>query len=145
MIQNILIGVTAFGVATYWVLFVESGAGESRPGWTEIWIRFPKFVFGFVAASILFSLLYEQADRGPEIVTAIIKGSTKTLRGWFFCLAFVCIGLEMNFRKLAQSMEGGKPLVLYLVGQSLNLILTLAMAWWMFEVVYKEQLDQFLG
>ncbi len=144
MIQNILIGVTAFGVATYWVLFVESEAGKSRPGATEIWTRFPKFVLGFVAASILFSLLYEQAERGPEIVTAIIKGSTKTLRGWFFCLAFVGIGLDTNFRKLAQSVEGGKPLVLYLAGQSLNLVLTLAMAWWMFEVVYKEQIDRLL-
>ena len=144
MIQNILIGVTAFGVAVYWVLFVERGSAESRPGAIEIWTRFPKFVLGFVVASILFSLLYEQADRGPEIVSAILKGSTKTLRGWFFCLAFVCIGLDTNFRKLSQSVEGGKPLVLYLVGQSLNLILTLAMAWWMFGVVYKEQINQLL-
>ncbi len=68
----------------------------------------------------------------------MIKGTTDVFRSWFFCLAFVCIGLETNFRDLAEHMHGGKPLVLYVVGQSLNLVLTLAMAWLMFEVVFRD-------
>jgi hypothetical protein len=51
------------------------------------------------------------------------------MRGWFFCIAFVSIGLESNFRELARQLVGGKPIVLYIVGQSFNLILTLLMAW----------------
>jgi len=34
-------------------------------------------------------------------------------------------------------LERGKPLVLYVVGQSLNIVLTLAMAWYAFGVLYE--------
>lgn len=138
MIQNILIGVSAFGIATYWVTKVETDGSGARPDAMEIWRRFPKFVIGFVLASVAFSLIHGMATDGPELVSAVIKGSTKTLRGWCFCLAFVSIGLETSFKQLRQQMHGGKPLVLYLCGQTLNLVLTLAMAWLMFEVVFKD-------
>ena len=141
MIQNILIGVTAFGVATYWVTFVETKDSGIRPDAWEIWYRFPKFVLGFVAASAVFSTLCGVLPGGDEIVDAMVKQSTKTLQGWFFCLAFVSIGLESNFRELAKFLKGGKPLILYVCGQSLNLILTLAMAWLMFEVVFKDSVQ----
>jgi len=147
MIQNILIGVVAFCVAVYWVFRFESGPqssqteGKTRPRVAEIWHRFPKFILGFVAASVLFSLLYATHPDGPQIVDSVIKGSTKTLRGWFFCLAFVSIGLETNFRELARYLKGGKPVLLYLVGQSLNLCLTLGMAWLMFEKVFPHASD----
>lgn len=138
MIQNILIGVTAFGVAIYWVARVERDATGNSPGALEIWYRFPKFVLGFVLTSALFSLLYGLHEAGPELVGATIDGSTKTLRGWFFCLAFVSIGLETNFRQLAPYLRGGKPLLLYVCGQSFNLALTLFMAWLMFRVVFRD-------
>jgi hypothetical protein len=35
-------------------------------------------------------------------------------------------------------MVGGKPLILYLCGQALNLALTLAMAWLMFTKVFPD-------
>lgn len=142
MIQNILIGVTAFCVAIYWVTFVERDPAGSRPGLMEIWYRFPKFVIGFVLASAVFSLLYESLAGGPELIDAMIKGSTKTLRGWFFCLAFVSIGLETNFAELKPHLRGGKPLVLYAFGQTLNLCLTLFMAWLMFRVVFADMVDK---
>lgn len=138
MIQNVLIGVVAFGVALYWVMVVERNPTAPRPGLAEIGRRFPRFILGFLVASISFSLVYSLVPNGPELVDATIKGGTKTLRGWFFCLAFVSIGLETNFRQLASQLQGGKPLILYLVGQSLNLCLTLAMAWLMFEVVFPQ-------
>ena len=141
MIQNILIGVTAFGVALYWTLRVERNPAGDRPGLSEIWYRFPKFVLGFLFASIFFSLLHGTLESGPELVNATIKGSTKTLRGWLFCLAFVSIGLETNFRELLPSLRGGKPLWLYLFGQSLNLCLTLLMAWLMFGIVFRELIE----
>jgi len=138
MIQNILIGVTAFCVAIYWVTYVERDESTPRVGAIEIWHRFPKFVLGFVGMSILFSLLYGSLAGGPELVDAMIQGSTKTLRGWLFALAFVSIGLETNFKQLLPQLKGGKPLMLYVCGQSLNLILTLLMAWLMFQVVFPD-------
>ncbi|MEO1982088.1 MAG: putative sulfate exporter family transporter, partial [Fuerstiella sp.] len=142
MIQNILIGVTAFCVATYWTTVVERDPSADRPRLMEIWNRFPKFVIGFVLASIIFSILHGTLAGGPELVDATIKGSTKTLRGWFFCLAFVSIGLDTNFRELLPQMRGGKPLILYACGQSLNLCLTLLMAWLAFHVVFRDLVEQ---
>ena len=136
MIQNILIGVVAFGVALFWVVRVERQVDGTRPGAVEIWKRFPKFIVGFIAASVVFSILYARLENGPAFVDTVIKGSTKSLRGWFFCLAFVSIGLESNFRQLASHLKGGKPLMLYAAGQTLNLCLTLLMAWLMFEKVF---------
>ncbi|TWT82906.1 hypothetical protein CA13_43690 [Planctomycetes bacterium CA13] len=142
MIQNILIGVTAFLVAIYWVTYVERDPSAPHPGVSEIWYRFPKFVLGFVAMSVLFSTLYSTLTGGPELVGAMISGSTKTFRGWFFCLAFVSIGLDTNFSKLMPYFKGGKPLILYVCGQSLNLVLTLFMAWFMFKVVFADRISE---
>ncbi len=127
MIQNVLIGVVAFLVALYWVTKVDRDPGAPRPSLMEIWYRFPKFILGFAAASIIFSFVL-MPTLGHEQVSSIL-GVSKTFRGWFFCLAFVSIGLESNFRELAGQLVGGKPIYLYIVGQSFNLILTLLMAW----------------
>jgi uncharacterized membrane protein YadS len=135
MIQNILIGVVAFFVAAYWVMVVERAEGAARPSAMEIWRRFPKFILGFVGASAVFSLLATTVASGEEFADAVLD-TTQTLRGWFFCLAFVSIGLLSNFQELASYLKGGKPLILYVVGQSFNLCLTLLMAWLMFEKVF---------
>jgi uncharacterized membrane protein YadS len=93
----------------------------------EIWYRFPKFIIGFVAASIVFSvILYPLL--GEKMIDSMLSIS-KSFRGYFFCLAFVSIGLESNFKELAQQMVGGKPMTIYIIGQSFNLILTLIMAY----------------
>jgi len=138
MIQNVLIGVIAFCVALYWCARVECVEGQRVSIW-EIWYRFPKFVLGFIGASIIFSAIYAAlgADAGYTLIDqGVIGGLTSKLRGWFFCLAFVSIGLATNFRELKEYFKGGKPLLLYVCGQSFNLILTLSMAYLMFYVVF---------
>ncbi|HWA99796.1 MAG TPA: putative sulfate exporter family transporter, partial [Pirellulales bacterium] len=141
MIQNILIGAVAFGVAVYWVTCVERSAEGPKPSVFEIWRRFPKFILGFVAASVVFSFIATRGPEGQAITGAVIADTSEVLRGWFFCLAFVSIGLETNFRELAQFFTGGKPLILYVCGQALNLVLTLTMAWLMFEKVFPHAAD----
>ncbi len=139
MIQNVLIGVTAFCVAIYFSTKVEARAGESV-GAMEIWHRFPKFVIGFLAASVVFSLVSSGlgADFGKMLVDNGTNKISVPLRGWFFGLAFVAIGLTTNFRELGKYFKGGKPIILYICGQSLNLALTLLMAWIMFYKVFPE-------
>jgi uncharacterized membrane protein YadS len=127
MIQNVLIGLLAFVVALLWVTRVDRDPSGPRPSAMEIWYRFPKFVVGFVAASVLFSFVLTPSI-GDEAVSGLLSVS-KGLRGYFFCLAFVSIGLESSFKELGKQMAGGKPLVLYVVGQSFNLVLTLVMAY----------------
>jgi uncharacterized integral membrane protein (TIGR00698 family) len=138
MIQNVLIGVLAFVIALYWVTVVERDPSCPRPNVMEIWHRYPKFVLGFLGASLLFSFIVVPAMQGDfKLVEAsFINPVTKILRGWFFCMAFVAIGLESNFKDLARRMEGGKPMILYVVGQSFNLILTLFIAWLAFFIFF---------
>ena len=143
MIQNVLIGVLGFFVAIYWVTSVDRDPNGPRPNAMEIWIRFPKFIVGFVAASVVFSFILSPLfgslfdGNGLKLVEkGVIKAVTNPLRGWFFCLAFVSIGLESNFKELAKQMEGGKPMLLYVIGQGFNLILTLFMAWVAFVVFF---------
>ena len=146
MIQNVLIGFVAFAVATYWVTRVERSADpDNRPGLDEIWRRFPKFILGFLGASLLFSAVHVLMPQGEEVVAATITGATKTLRGWCFCLAFVSIGLESDFRTLGKYLKGGKPLVLYVCGQSLNLCLTLAMSYAVFHWLFPGAADALTG
>ncbi len=135
MIQNILIGVVAIAVAVYWTRWVEPTQGNVDPnapkikvGIGEIWRRFPKFIIGFVAASLLGSWLFATAYYSEMWYGAAVSGLTKDLRVWLFCLAFVCIGLETNFRELLPYLRSGKALTLYLVGQAFNLTLSLIMA-----------------
>ena len=127
MIQNTLIGVIAFLIAVYWVTKVEVGQNASRPSTVEIWRRFPKFIIGFVAASLLFSFLLTPAFGAGRVEEILDR--TSDLRGWLFCLAFVSIGLESSFRALGRQATGGRPIQLYVTGQALNLVLTLLAAY----------------
>ncbi len=129
MIQNILIGVMAFFVALYWVTNVERVPGAPKPSAMEIWYRMPKFIVGFVAASLIFSFLLAPLMGLKTVESEVLKAVTNPCRGWFFCLAFVSIGLESNFKELASQLVGGKPIILYVVGQSFNLVLTLIAAY----------------
>jgi uncharacterized membrane protein YadS len=128
MVQNILIGVVAFAIAVFWVTSVENNPSQGRPSLKEIWIRFPKFILGFIGASLLFSFVLVPS-MGLDVVENEILGQTKNLRAWLFCMGFVSIGLESNFKELASQMVGGKPIVLYVVGQTFNIVLTLLAAY----------------
>lgn len=144
MIQNVLIGVTAFFVAVYWTTKVEPeerGLSSRNVGLIEIWNRFPKFVLGFIGVSIVSSLISGSlgGDLSGAVVTeGLVKGISSPMRSWCFALAFTSIGLGTNFRELAPYFKGGKPVILYVTGQSFNLVLTLAMAYVMFYLVFPE-------
>jgi len=130
MVQNMLIGVVAFLVAVFWVTRIERDGDDTReqkPDAMEIWRRFPKFILGFIAASVIFSFLLTPSLGDTRV--AEILDVTSDFRGWFFCLAFVSIGLESRFRDLAAQTSGGRPIQLYLTGQTFNLVLTLIAAY----------------
>jgi uncharacterized membrane protein YadS len=129
MIQNSMIGIIAFAVAVYWAGWVERADGPREGGLlAEAWRRFPRFILGFVAASIACSWLFSSSPEGALWLDGTTTGFTSRLRGWLFCAGFVCMGLQTNFRELAPSLASGRPLMLYVGGQLLNLTLSLAMA-----------------
>ncbi len=126
MIQNILIGFVAFAVAIFFTTKVDKTSGTTV-GASEIWHRFPKFILGFIGASLFFSFIF-QGTIGVE-PTAAILSDLKEFQTWCFALAFTCIGLETNFKEMSEQFQGGKPFVLYIIGQTFNLVLTFVVAW----------------
>ena len=156
MIQNIMIGVIAFGVAAYWCLKVEP-ARACAPGQApikltfggalaEIWYRFPKFILGFIGASIIFSIMQAAVsmDWGNAMVSEGILSLANRFRGWFFAMAFVSIGLSISYQDLKEPLRGGKPVLLYIFGQTFNLLLTLFVAWLMFMVIFRDITEQLM-
>lgn len=122
--QNAMLGVAAFALSVWWTMR-QGGTSGQRVSLRVIWDRFPKFVIGFVLASVLFSFVLSEA-----IVTE--TGSLiRSLRTWWFALAFVCIGLETRFRDIV-SMDEGRPAYAFLIAQGLNVVWTLIVAWLLF-------------
>lgn len=146
MIQNIIIGVMALGVAAYWSLKVDKSMAEERDfslkgSLNEIWTRFPKFILGFIGASLVFSGIYGMLGvDGSKIIIdkGMVNGLISPLQGWLFCLAFTSIGLSTNFSELSKLFKGGKPITLYIVGKIINLGVTFGAAYLMFHVVFPD-------
>lgn len=125
--QNVLLGFAAFAISIYWTVTNNQSATvkEAKPTASIIWERFPKFVLGFIAASLLFSFVISS-----ETIESV-KGGFKALQGLWFALAFTSIGLETKFSDLF-SKEGKKPLYAFLIAQLFNVFVTLAVAYVLF-------------
>jgi uncharacterized membrane protein YadS len=122
--QNVLIGVAAFVLAIWWAMRSRE-PGTARPSPRVIWERFPKFVLGFMAVSVLFSF-----GMNPDLVSQV-KPVLGELRNYWFALAFVSIGLETHFGELVK-MEEGRPAIAFAGAQGFNVIWTLLLAWLIF-------------
>jgi uncharacterized integral membrane protein (TIGR00698 family) len=134
MIQNVLIGMIAFVLAIIWVTRFEAKETGRKPSVLEIWYRFPKFILGFVGASLLFSFVFIPGlgQDATDDILSVANG----FRNWLFALTFTAIGLQSNFVEMASLVRGGSPVVLYVVGQTFNILLTLLVAWVMFSGVF---------
>jgi uncharacterized membrane protein YadS len=142
MIQNSMIGLIAFAVAAYWAGWIDRDPGGPRGTLAgEAWRRFPRFILGFLVASLLCSWLHSQGPEQALWVEGATTGFTAKLRGWLFCTGFVCLGLQTNFRELAPLLSSGRPVVLYLAGQALNLALTLTMATLTFGWLFRKAVE----
>jgi uncharacterized membrane protein YadS len=121
--QNVLLGVAAFAISVWWAMRPAArAAGAEKPTAGVIWERFPKFVLGFIIASLVFSFLVD-----PATVKAL-KPHLTALRNVWFALAFVAIGLETRVADLVR-MEGGRPALAFIIAQLFNVVWTLALAW----------------
>ena len=126
MSQNVLIGVAAFLIALWATISLDRREGAEKPSFMEIWYRFPKFVLGFIVASLVVSFIAEPI--WGEKVAKQIGNAGKTYRNWFFVLCFVSIGLETNFRELV-SVGGGRPAIACWISQTANAVWTLFITW----------------
>lgn len=125
--QNVLLGLAAFAISVYWTYTHNNNPdGEvEKPTLKVIWERFPKFILGFLAASLLFSFVFDAET------AALLKSPVKNLRDLWFALAFVSIGLETRFGDLF-SQKNSRPLYAFLIAQLFNILLTLIVAYLLF-------------
>jgi uncharacterized integral membrane protein (TIGR00698 family) len=131
--QNVFIGVAAFFIAIWWAYRKPKGPAKEgaiqitteKPSLKIVWERFPKFVLGFIAASLIFSFLLNPATA---------KGVAPTLNGLrtvWFGLAFVCIGFEAKFTDLVK-LQGGRPAYTFVGAQIFNIFWTLLWSYLLF-------------
>jgi len=119
--QNALIGVVAIALTAYFALKVERrSADEARPSVRQFWERFPKFVLGFIAASIIGTLFLQWGGDKSAITTV------NDLRTWFLIFAFVAIGLEFSLRGLKEA--GWRPIALFASATVVNIVVALGLA-----------------
>jgi uncharacterized integral membrane protein (TIGR00698 family) len=125
--QNVLLGLAAFAISIYWTYTNKSqSSGEvTKPTLGVIWERFPKFVIGFLCASLLFSFVLNS-----ETINTV-KDGLKSIQTLWFVLAFTSIGLETKFSDLFNS-SSRKPMYAFLIAQLFNVIITLIVAYFLF-------------
>lgn len=127
--QNVLLGLAAFAISIFWA-YRSRGANEKGQHVPAriIWDRFPKFVLGFILASVAFSFILS-----PE--TAQASGKViKSFSTFWFNLAFISIGLETRFADF-RHMESKKPFYSFLIAQTFNIIFTLGVSYVLFQLI----------
>ena len=132
--QNVLIGVVAFCIATY-IASKSADGTMRRPSLRIVWDKFPKFVLGFILASLVFSLL-QQGGVFPDFEARKLAETAlaKRFSGFFFSLAFVCIGMDTRLKDIV-SRENRNILYAFLVAQCFNVVITFFVAWLLFGVL----------
>ncbi|GAA1339983.1 YeiH family protein [Saccharothrix algeriensis] len=118
--QNALLGVVAVALTAYFALRVERRP-VGVPAARQLWDRFPKFVLGFLAASVAATLYLAHAPGGKAAI-----GVVNDLRTWFLVLAFVSIGLE--FRAGALKQAGWRPVGVFAASTAVNVLVALGLA-----------------
>lgn len=125
--QNVLIGVVAFFIALYHSARSEQGAAQ-RPSLGIVWEKFPKFILGFVAASLAFSLCQSGGAFTPAAGGKLAEvGAAKMFSTVFFSLAFVCIGLDTRLKDIV-SRENRNVMKVFLAAQAFNIVATFLIA-----------------
>jgi uncharacterized integral membrane protein (TIGR00698 family) len=121
--RDLWIGIWAFVLSIVATTRWESTGVHTRARFDEIWRRFPKFVLGFLLASIVVTLVtrgYSYAAYKHAAQPALVA-PLQVLRTWAFTFAFLAIGLTTRVRDF--SAVGAKPLLAFTIGAAVNVLL----------------------
>ncbi len=121
--RDIWIGIWSLVFAAIATFVWEKGATGRAPDAREIWWRFPKFVLGFFAASLLMTL-YTGSFPLPEFNNAVrpnVLLPLISIRTWVFIFCFLSIGLTTRFRDL--HAVSWKTFWTFTIGVAANVIL----------------------
>lgn len=121
--RDVWIGIWAFVLAIVATTRWDRQEFGAKPNPAEIWWRFPKFVIGFLVASIIITLTarsYSMTHYNSVVVPGLV-GPLKDLRSWAFIFCFLSIGLTTRFGDLARA--GARPFLAFSTGVLVNVVL----------------------
>jgi uncharacterized membrane protein YadS len=125
--RDIWIGVWAFVLSIIATTFWQAdNRSEAKAG--QIWRRFPKFVLGFLAASLIITLVsrgYSFADYRKLVLPSLVT-PLQSLRIWAFTFTFLSIGLSTRIRDFAT--VGARPFYAFTAGVLVNVALGYALS-----------------
>jgi len=121
--RDVWIGVWAVVLSIVAATRWQATGVESRVGAGDIWRRFPKFVIGFLLASLVITLVAQSVGQAQfgKTATADLVTPIKNLRTWAFAFGFLSIGLTTRLRDLAG--VGARPLLAFSSGVVVNVVL----------------------
>jgi uncharacterized integral membrane protein (TIGR00698 family) len=115
--RSSFIGVVVLGYAVYWASQGKAAVVEHKG--LFLWQKFPKFILGFVAISVLATVGF---------FTHSQLNSLSNLSRWAFLPAFAGVGLRTNLRDLVG--QGWRPLVVGVLGEIFIAVITLGLVYW---------------
>jgi uncharacterized integral membrane protein (TIGR00698 family) len=110
--RNATIGFVVLGYAIYWATKGEAQGVENKAQF--LWTKFPKFVLGFIALSLLATLGLFSKEQVADIAN---------LSRWAFLLTFAGVGLSTDFREMRK--QGLYPFLVGAAGEIGIALLTL--------------------
>ena len=137
--RDVWIGIWAFALAIVATTRWERGTTAAGNPAAQAWLRFPKFVFGFLIASLLVTAIvsgYTLAEYDARVTPSLIA-PIRNLRTWAFIFCFLSIGLTTRFRELATS--GARPQVAFAAGALVNVLLGYFLSVWVFAVHWRNR------
>jgi uncharacterized integral membrane protein (TIGR00698 family) len=102
--RNATIGFVVLGYAIYWATKGEVNTVDNKAAF--LWAKFPKFVLGFLAISLLATFGTFSKEQAADIAN---------LSRWAFLLTFAGVGLSTDFR--AMRIQGLYPFIVGAVGE----------------------------
>jgi uncharacterized membrane protein YadS len=121
--RDIWIGIWAFVLALVAITKWDRVEADAKAQARQIWTRFPKFVIGFLIASVVTTVLvrrYNLHDYNAQVKPGLIAPIT-SLRTWAFTFSFLSIGLTTRVRELAGA--GYRPFLAFTAGVVVNVAL----------------------
>jgi uncharacterized integral membrane protein (TIGR00698 family) len=130
--RDVWIGIWAFVLAIISTTRWEVTASGQRPDAAQIWWRFPKFVIGFIVASLIITYVTSGISIADfnKVANPGLVAPIKDLRTWAFIFCFLSIGLTTRFRELAHA--GSKPFAAFTTGVVVNVVLGFILSAWVF-------------
>ncbi len=115
--RSSFIGFVVLGYAVYWASKGQAAVVENKA--LFLWQKFPKFILGFLAISVLATAGFFSKGQLNSL-TALSK--------WAFLPAFAGVGLRTNLKDLVG--QGWRPILVGILGEVFIALLTLGLVYW---------------